>query len=34
MAIKDVKAGLRNEEGISTVLGILKQFGGEGVKEG
>jgi D-lactate dehydrogenase (cytochrome) len=34
MAIKDVKAGLRNEEGISTVLGILKQSFGERFQTG
>jgi D-lactate dehydrogenase (cytochrome) len=34
MAIRDVKAGLRNEEGIATVLGILKQSFGERFQTG
>src|SRR5688572_19288307 len=34
MAIKDVKPGLRNEEGILTVLGILKQSFGERFQTG
>ncbi len=34
MALKDVKAGLRNEEGIATVLGILKQSFGERFQTG
>jgi D-lactate dehydrogenase (cytochrome) len=34
MAIRDVKAGLRNEEGITAVLGILKQAFGERFQTG
>ncbi|MBW6422675.1 FAD-binding protein [Rhizobium sp. XQZ8] len=34
MAVRDVKAGLRNEDGIKTVLGILKQALGERFQTG
>ncbi len=34
MAVRDVKAGLRNEEGIAAVLGILKQEFGERFQTG
>mgnify|MGYP001382672166 CR=1 FL=1 len=34
MALKDVRAGIRNEEGIATVLGILKQSFGERFQTG
>jgi glycolate oxidase subunit GlcD len=34
MAVKDVKPGVRNEEGIATVLGLLKQSFGERFQTG
>ena len=34
MALKDVRSGARNEQGIETVLGLLKQQFGERFQTG